>query len=96
MLNIVLIKAILEQLLEDTFSSTSILPTYTIKNVNYKLVKKWEIEINTLLIENNLIINKKNKIVVNNWVQLMLGYEQLKQRLKQNLIENIKEVQNAK
>ena len=57
----------LEQLLEDTFSSTSILPTYTIKNVNYKLVKKWEIEINTLLIENNLIINKKNKIVVNNW-----------------------------
>ncbi len=96
MLNRVLIKAILEQLLEDTFSSTSILPTYTIKNVNYKLVKKWEIEINTLLIENNLIINKKNKIVVNNWVQLMLGYEQLKQRLKQNLIENIKEVQNAK
>ena len=58
MLNRVLIKAILEQLLEDTFSSTSILPTYTIKNVNYKLVKKWEIEINTLLIENNLIINK--------------------------------------
>ena len=96
MLNRVLIKAILEQLLEDTFSSTSILPTYTIKNVNYKLVKKWEIEINTLLIENNLIINKKNKIVVDNWVQLMLDYEQLKQRLKQNLIENIKEVQNAK
>ncbi len=60
MINRILIKTILEQLLEDTFSLTFIMPTYTIKkNVNYKLNKSWKIEINALLVENNLIISKK-------------------------------------
>lgn len=88
MINKILIKAIIEELLKDTFLATFIMPTYAIKRRH----KNWRIEINALLVENNLAIEKTDKITVSSWVKLMLQYSTIKQRLEQNLIKNIKEV----
>lgn len=89
MLNKILIKMIIEQLLKDTFYLTFIETTYIIKN------KKtyFEIIINATLNKKTVLINKYKQIRVKNWVELITNYNNIREKLKIDLIDNIREEQ---
>ncbi len=85
MLNKILIKMIMNQLLKDTFMLTFIEHTYAIEHKGMY----FEITINATLNEGTVLINKYKKIRVENWVELITEYKELKNDLEYVLIENI-------
>ena len=87
MLNKILINQIINNLLRDVFYTTDITYAYEIKD------KKtfYEITITAFLRSDHTILTKYKTIRIKNWVELIIGYDNLKQRIKSFLIDNIKE-----
>lgn len=87
MLNKILIKMIMKELLEDTFMLTFIKPTYDIE----KKGKYYKITIIATLTENTIVSTKYTKLSIENWVELIISYGDIKKRLSHILIDNLKE-----
>lgn len=85
MLNKIIIKQIMNQLLEDTFFATFIIYKFTIE----KRKQDYEIIVTAILNNNVTTINKIYKIRVKNWVQMLTGYEYAKDKIRKILIEEI-------
>lgn len=87
MLNRILIKMTIEQLLKDVFE-------LTLMDYSYKIEKRiigYEITIKASLTEGSRTISKYKKARIDNWVQLMSGYIELKKQLKRIFIDELKE-----
>ncbi len=91
MLNKILIKMIIEKLLKDTFCLTFIKTTYIIKNrkTYFKII------VNATLNQNTVSINKYRTIKVESWVELITNYNNIREKLRIDLIDNIREEQKC-
>lgn len=85
MLNKIIIKQIMNQLLEDAFFATFIIHTFTIE----KRENDYEIEITAILRERFRRVSKTYKIRVKNWIQMIVGYEHAKDDIRKVLIDDI-------
>lgn len=82
-LNKFLVNMIMEELLNDVFSTTFI-------KYAYFLDKECEvIKIKAILKTGNRIIEKKDSFSINSWVNLITNYDYLKRSIKENLVDNI-------
>lgn len=87
MLNKILIEHILKQLLEDAFAMTFIKHAYSIK----KQKTHFEIIIYALLYDGRTMINKSRKMHIKNWTKMIINYEKIKEDIRIDLIDNIRE-----
>lgn len=87
MLNKILIKMIMKQLIKDITELTFIYCTYDIKGkkLNY------EIKITALLQKSNITIIKHKTIRIENWIELITNYENIRKKLRDELVDKIKE-----
>ncbi len=91
MLNKMLIKMIIERLLKDIFCLTFIKATYIIKNRK----TNFEIIVNATLNQNTVSVNKYRIIRIESWVELITNYNNIREKLRIDLIDNIREEQKC-
>ena len=87
MLNRMLIKQIMNKLLDDIFSQYDTIYAYQIKN------KKtfFEIVITAYINKDHSTLSKYKTVRIKSWVELIIGYNFWKEKIKIALVDNIKE-----
>lgn len=87
MINKILIKQIINQLVRDISELTRTILSYSIEKENtyYKII------IVAISNKDRTTITKEKTIRIDNWIQLITNYKEIKDNIKKDLIINIKE-----
>lgn len=87
MISKIIIKMIMNELLNEVFYMYMIKFYYHIKNKN----KNYEITVTASYKNQQTMITKYEIIHIKNWIELLVNYNNIKLKLRNSLAENIKE-----